>query len=1055
MWLVNLSLRHPLGVVATILGIVMASLISLTRIPVDVFPNLQTTVVYILHAWPGMTAVQMEGFMAARFEYYALYYPGLRSVESVTTESTCIIKCTFNPGTDSAFAVAQATALAYRATYNMPRPRGTPGSLTPFVMRLDAGSLPVAKLVFEAASRTDTEIQDLVQYRVRPLLATLPGVSAPPPIGGAPRMVMITLDPHKLRSYGLSPDQVARHIANTNVTLPKGAVRIGDRQLIVDTNTVVVRPEELNALPLRIGSGPAMYLRDLGRAEDAGDVLTTTVLRDGRRAVYLPVTKRADASTLDVLRLLREKLPELRGALPPDIHVSVEFDQTRDVEASIHGLAHEALLGTVLTALAILLFLREVRSAVIVITSIPISIFTTIGVLWALGETLNVMTLGGLALAVGVLVDEATVEVENINRNLARGESPARAVLLAVRQTRLARLLAMLCVWTVFIPALFMEGAVRALFGSLALSVGLSMLASYVVSSSVIPVLSVYLLTRPARIGGAGPLRTAYGRLVRGAVRLRLPLVLLFLALCAATIAFGRRLPVELFPAAGNERLQLRVRAPGGTVVEDTEALVGRVLRVIDEELGEGVVKTSLATIGSTPPMYPQLAVYVWNSGPNEAVVSLELRLAEDRTSLEVRDALRRRLAASFPGVEFALAPEDVVTQALSSDAPYPIDLIVKGPRAWAATKAHAEKVLAAVAKIPELRDAAFLGGGDVPCLKIDVDRERSTQLGIFPGEVAHSIASAGFSTQLTRTNFWIDPNGNSYFVAARTRPGSLEELRNLPVMNSGGERPYLRDVAPVLTTSTTAPAYPHWQTSRCMRIVANSGTNDLAGLARKVEGAIAAVGTPSSPDIAIEVGGQIAKMRETLGALRDGLLLTIVVIALLLTAMFQSVRSALAVLLTMPATIAGVVAALALTGTSLNMQSFIGAIMALGVSVANAILLVDFFDGHRRRGVTGIEAAPVAALERLRPIVMTALAMLAGMLPLALGASAAGEQSAPLGRAVMGGLAASTLSTLVVLPAMLALLHGRSTAASVSLDASDPESPHYDPTAVDDEDAP
>ncbi|HEY6036285.1 MAG TPA: efflux RND transporter permease subunit, partial [Kofleriaceae bacterium] len=488
MWIVVRALRRPMTVIVAAIAILLSAALAVRRAPVDIFPDLGVPVVYVVQPYAGMSPTQMEGQIVGYYEYHFLYIAGIEHIESASIQGMAMLKLYFHPGTDIAQSLAQVTAMAFRATSFMP-----PGTLPPFIVRYDAGSIPVGELVFSSETRGDAEIQDQALYKVRPLLATLPGVSAPPPSGGKVRTISVFTDPEKMRAYKISPDEVAQTLARANLTLPAGNVRVGNLATIADTNAMVAKPADLANVPLRTGAGPTVFVRDIGRVEDGADIVYNIALVDGRRTVYMPITKRADASTLDVVNNVKAALPKMRELVPPDIHVDLMFDQSFYVTNAIGGLVTEGVLGAVLTSLVVLIMLGKLRSALIVIVTIPLSTMIAVVGLRLLGQTINVMTLGGLALAVGILVDEATVAIENIHTHLARKKPANRAVVDAMREVMVPRFLAMLCVISVFIPALFMVGIGRALFPPLALAVALSMIASYLLSSSLVPVLAIWL----------------------------------------------------------------------------------------------------------------------------------------------------------------------------------------------------------------------------------------------------------------------------------------------------------------------------------------------------------------------------------------------------------------------------------------------------------------------------------------------------------------------------------------------------------------------------------
>lgn len=1048
MWLVIGSLRRPITVLVAVVGLIVGASLAVARMPRDIFPDLEMPVVYVTQTWPGMTPSQVEGLIVSKYEDHFLYIAGLEHIESRSVQGVTMLKLFFHPGTDTSYAVAQVTAMAYRAAAFMP-----PGTLPPFIMRLDQGSFPAAQLVFESKTRNDTEIQDLALYKVRPILATLPGVSAPPPFGGKARMIMVSLNPERLRAYGMSPEEVAVAIANTNVTLPEGAIRLDGTQYVTQTNNTVPGPAQLNDSPLRIGHGATVYLRDVGVAEDAGDVHVSSALVNGRRAVYMPITKRTGASTLDVVDSVYAKLPEMRRAIPQDIGIRLEFDQSTYVRNAIKGLALEGFSGALLTGIVVALFMRDLRSALIVVLSIPTSIFMALIALALTKQTINIMTLGGLALAVGILVDEASVAIENIHVHLGRGKTAPVAVRDSMREVGTPRLVAMLCICAVFIPSFYMAGVGRALFGALALAVGLAMVSSYLMTSTLVPILAAWFLQgrsehakRPAwwPVTWAAKMqeRVAGGLMTR-------PTLTVFAVVGAfglVILGVGQRLPRELFPLVHADQFQLRVRGPDGLQLERTENLCRDVLSTVGEEIGQDNINITVANIGPVPGAFPVSAQYVWNSGPHEMLILVGLKPGRVRSLTRVEEALRARFAARFPGVGFSFEPADVISQVLSGGTPNSVQLLVSG-NDFGKIRSYAEGIRGELAREPGLRDLSIPLPLDYPTVRIDIDRERAAQLGAYADQVGRSLVEATWSSQFTQLNLWVDPQGLGYFVAVRvpeTSFNTLEDLKNLAVLPVGARAPLLRDLASV--SETTSPGeYDHWNSIRTIPITANGAGRDLAGLGEAVDRAIARAGPAPSPDIKVNVLGLVHQMRETLSGLRQGFILAVIVVVLLLSATFQSIRDAGAVLLALPGTAAGVVLGLAATGTTLNIQSFIGAIMSIGVSVANAVLVVKFFEDRREEGMPVPVAAREAASARTRAVLMTSVSMLAGMLPMALGFGDAGAQNAPLAIAVIGGLSLSTVVTLVVLPSVLVFVHGAHSFRHVSLDPSDPQSPHYE----------
>lgn len=1050
MSLVLAALRRPLTVVVIVLAIVLSAGLAVRRAPVDIFPNLGVPVVYVVQPFAGMSPSQMESQIVNYYEYHFLYVSGIEHIESQSIQGMAMLKLYFHPDTEIAQALAQVTAMAFRSTSFMP-----PGTLPPFIVRFDAGSIPVGQLVFSSDNRSDQEIQDLALYRVRPLLATLAGVSAPPPSGGKVRTIVVYADPERMRSYRLSPNDIAATLARENLTLPAGNIRIGDTIPIASTNATVKKIADLESIPLRTGAGPTVFLRDVARVADDADIVYNIALVNGRRTVYMPVTKRADASTLDVVNGVKAALPQMRALVPEDVHINLEFDQSTYVTGSIRGLITEGVLGAVLTGLMVLVFLGNWRSALIVVLTIPFSVLAGVVGLRLIGQTVNIMTLGGLALAIGILVDEATVAVENIQTHLDRNKTAGRAVVDAMREVMVPRLLAMLCVLAVFIPSFAMTGIGRALFPPLALAVALSMVASYFLSSTLVPVLATWLFRRAKphaheQDGRLARVQERYGRAWERLLPHRRLLMLGYAGLCAAAMLLATRLGTELFPRTDTGQFQMRIRAPAGTRLERTEEIVRGVDRMIREEVGAEFVSITLANIGNPSWSFPVNGIYVWNAGPQEALLLVALKPGR-RPSLEIlQERLRQKLGAAWPNVRFSFEAGDIVSQVLNFGSPTPINVTVSGSDLGAA-RAFTEKLAAQMRLLPSLRDVQIPQPLDYPTLEVDIDRQRAGQLGVTVDIVGRSLVGATSSTVLTTPNFFIDPkSGVPYRVALRVPENQLrsaEDLGSLPVMPDGAARPLLSDVATV-TPGKTFGEIDHRNSQRTLSVSANVAGRDLKQAQIAVTQAIARLGAPPR-GLKVAIHGQVEQMETTLKSLREGLALAVVVVLLLLAANFQSLRAALLVLSTIPAVLAGVLIALAVTGSTLNVQSMMGAIMAIGVAVANAVLVITFARQRRQQGDSPATAAVAAAKSRLRPVLMTSLAMIAGMLPMALGLGEGGEQSAPLGRAVIGGLFAATVATLFVLPAIYASGEDERAYRSASLDPSDPESSDYEQATI------
>jgi len=1011
--------------------------------PADIFPNVGSPTVYVAQPYGGMDPAQMEGFITYYFEYHFLYITGIEHVESKSIQGAALMKLVFHPGTDMSQAMAEVVGYVNRARAFMP-----PGTVPPFITRFDAGSVPIGQLVFASPMRLPAEMQDIALNRVRPLFATLEGVSAPPPFGGNQRTIVVRLNPDKLRQYRISPEEAITAVNRASTVLPAGNLRMGDVNYIASTNAVLGgKLDELLDAPLRPGSAPAVYLRDIAVVESGTDIITGYAHVNGKRTVYIQVTKRADASALRVIERVKAALPDMRKVVPEDVSVTLEFDQSGYVAAALRNLVNESLLGAILTALAVLLFLRNWRGALIVVVTIPAALLTAVVCLWALGQTINIMTLAGLALAVGVLVDEATVEIENIHSHLTTGVNRARAVMEACSRTATARLLSMVSMLAVFAPAYFMTGVVRQLFVPLALAVGLAMVASYVLSSSLVPVLSTWALRGHEQSSQAGRLKRGYRRYVDGALRYRWIVATAYLVGAAALVALiFPHLGREVFPRAGEEIIQMRLRAADGTRIERTELVTLQALDIIRNEVGSGGVQISTAFIGVQPPSYPINLIYLFTGGPHEAVLKVALTPGAKLRGEALRERLRRRFANEMPRAKVLFEPGDMIGQVMGFGAAAPVEVAVQGP-SLPQSRAHAEKIEIELKKLPFLRDLQYAQSLDYPSVDVSVDRMRAGQFGLTLSRVAKSMVAATSSSRFVEPNYWRDPaSGNAFQIQVeipQNRMASPEDLKSLPVMEDGSARPLLGDVAEVKTGKVFG-LIERYNMQRVVSLVANVHGLTLGEASSAIRAAVSKAGAPPR-GATVSLRGQIPALDETSSALAYGLGASLLAILLLLATFFQDFRVALIALTPAPAVLLGAFGALWLTGTSLNIQSFLGAIMATGIATANSILLCTFAEAERRSGATAHEAVRVAAPERLRAVLMTATAMIAGMLPVALGLGEAGAQTAPLGRAVVGGLILATLATLTAVPVFYPILLGRSQSRSASLDPDDPASEWFD----------
>jgi multidrug efflux pump subunit AcrB len=810
-------------------------------------------------------------------------------------------------------------------------------------------------------------------------------------------------------------------MTEANTMSPSGNLALPNSYPIVPTNAVVKNIQDLAAVPLKVTDKGAVYVRDIGEVSDGSDLTTSIAIVNGKRTVYMPVTKRSDASTLSVVELVKANIPKFKAACPEDINVTFEFDQSPWIIRAIEDLVKEGLLGAALTGLMVLIFLRDLRSAFIVILNIPVALAASLLALWITGSTVNLMTLGGLALAVGILVDEATVEIENIHRRMKQSGAGtlARIVLDASEETIGPRSLSMLCILAVFVPSFFMTGAAKALFLPLSLAVGFSMIASYLLSSTLVPILSIWWHREPRPTSQTSPTRpTALRYLFLPSISTRHLLVPAYLAgtIFAITL-FLPFLGTEIFPQIDAGQLQLRLRAPTATRLETTEQIAQRVLTILGEE---AAIATSMGLVGVHAPNYPVNLIHQWNSGPEEATLQIQLKEDGSRMPIdELREKLRARFAAEFPDVSFSFEPAEIVSRVMSLGSPTPIEVAVSG-KDFAASRAHAETLRTKLAELKDLRDVQFSQTLDYPSVDVNIDRERAGLLGVKMSDATRSLVTATASSRFTVPNYYADPKtGQSMSLQVQvpqTMMKSLEDLRNLPVSSANQITVPLRNIAKV-SEGNVIGQYDRYNMSRTVSIIANLHDQPLGNVAKQVEKIIAENPAPTGVNVALR--GQVPPMKELQSGLQTGLIIAIVTILLLLIANFQSLRLALIVLTTIPAALLGVVLALKLTGTTVNIQSYMGAIMAVGVAVANSILLVTFAHRAQLKGLSKREAALESATTRLRPILMTSLAMIAGMIPMALAKS----QTSPLAIATIGGLSLATVATLLVLPAVYALL--------------------------------
>ncbi len=1064
MWIVAWAMKRPITIVAVVLSLLLVSIGAITSMKRDIFPDLKIPAIYVIQGYGGMSPQQIEGYITSSYELFFLYVPGIEHMESQSIQNLSLIKVFFQSDTDMASAMASIVAMANRATSLMPH-----GTYNPFVLRFDAGSLPVGQLVLYSETKTVKELEDLAYTRIRPMLATVPGAEAPPPFGGNIRTIVINADADKLRKYNISGDEIIKALETGNQVLPSGNVRTGDYLRIAPVNTDLPDIHQLDYLPIRTGHGPQIFIKDIGSIEDSADILAGYALFQGRRTVYIPAVKRSDASTVSVVDALQAALPRMQSVLPADVKISYEFDQSKYVREAIENVFHEGLLGTLLPGLMILLFLRDFRSTLIVVTSIPLSLLSAIVGLSVCGQTFNIQTLSGLALSIGILVDEATVCIENIHNHLGAGEPMARAVYNACVETMVPRLLAMLSVVAVFIPSFFMVGITRELFIPLSLAVGFAMVASTTLASTVVPIMAVWILKHkheePKR-DWVDNLKDALGGVIKALLPIRLVVVGVYVTLAVSLVVFlYDDIGKELFPDNGSKQFRVRISAPTGMRVEALEKRVLRTIQEIKDEVGADNVEKTLGYAGQQPPMFPISSAFLWTSGPHQAVLDVQLKETCNVEISALKDRLRSRLAKVLPDTKMSFEPGDMVSQIMNIGSPTPIKVQVMGPD-MVANKLFANKVLAEMKKIKTLRDLNWGQPLDYPSVEVDIDRELAGQFGVTAKDVGMSLQPAFFSSRFVHLSLWRDKNsGFSYQVQVQVPQDQItskDDIAKFPTMNSArrvqmpefndeledpdtnkyypdakdrrSQHPLIGDVAAV-NYGVTDGEFDRYNMMRMVSLTANIEGHDLGRVGDAVRAAVAAAGKPPA-GVFVDVAGQVPVLEDTFFHLLTGLLLAVVVITLMLLAYFQAARVVLIVMSTTPAILLGVLTMLTITGTTLNVQSFMGAIMSTGVGIANAILLIVFAEESRAKGMSADEAAVHGAQQRMRPILMTSIAMVAGMIPMALSAG----QSAPLGRAVIGGLTMSTCSVLTILPLVYSIVQAKAPVKVKSLHPDDIE---------------
>src|SRR5437016_668128 len=1038
MWIVRVALDRPYTFIVLALLILILSPVVILRTPTDIFPNIDIPVIAVAWQFTGLNPEEMEGRISTGFErVLTTTVDNIQHIESTTVSGQSIIKIFLQPNARLDTANAQVTAVSQTILRQLP-----PGTQPPLIINYSASTVPILQLALSGLS--ESELNDAGLNFLRTQLVTVPGASIPYPYGGKQRQIMVDLDQRLLQSKGLSPADVVTALGLQNIVLPSGTAKIGQFEYDVALNASPRTVAELNDLPVKVVGNSTIYLRDVAYVRDGFAPQTNVVRRDGSRGTLLTILKTGSASTLDVVGGIRGLLPRVIPTLPPELKVQPVADQSIFVRAAVSGVIREAVIAACLTAMMILLFLGSWRSTIIIAVSIPLSILTSVITLSLLGETINIMTLGGLALAVGILVDDATVEVENINRNLDMGKPVLQAILDGAQQIAVPALVSTLCICIVFLPMFFLGGVARYLFVPLAEAVIFAMLASYLLSRTLVPTIARYLLSPP--VEGAAPSRNplargqqaferwfergrlAYRRLLSMLVGRRVVFIPLFLVTCLSAALLVPRLGENFFPDTDSGQFTLHLRAQTGTRIEETARLTDLVEAAIRREIPAGDMDVIIDNIG-----LPYSTINWMHSssgviGAFDADILVSLKAGHRPTADYVR-ALRQTLPEQFAGVTFYFLPADIVTQIINFGLPAPIDIQIEGANVEG-NRHLADQMLNELRQVPGLVDLRIQQRFDYPKFDVTVDRTKAGQGGFTIRDLASSVlVSLSGSFQTTPTFFLNWQNGVSYNLATQTpqyRIQSLHDIENIPISAATMTRPgILTDVASI-TRSSEMAVLSHYNIRRVVDIHGAVQDRDLGAVGRDTARIVDAHRPLLPRGSFLTVRGQLATMRTAYIGLLAGLGFSIVLVYLLIVVNFQSWLDPFIIIMALPAALAGIVVFLFLTGTTLSVPALMGAIMSVGVATANSILVVSFAKERLQEHGDVAMAAVEAGFTRFRPVLMTALAMIIGMVPMALGLGEGGEQNAPLGRAVIGGLLCATFATLVFVPSVFALLHGR-----------------------------
>ena len=1044
MWIVRLALRRPYTFVVVALLLLILGPIVILRTPTDIFPNINIPVVSIIWNYTGLNPDDMSNRIVFQTERaLTTLVDDISHIESQSLNGIAVVKVFFQPNADITKAIAQVTAISQTQLRQLP-----PGTTPPLVITYSASSVPIIQLALSGQKLSEQQLFDYGVNFIRTRLITIPGCAIPYPYGGKQRQVQVDLDTNALQSKGLSPVDVVNAISAQNLVLPSGTSKIGAFEYAVDTNSSPTTVAELNQLPIKTTGSTTIYIRDVAYVRDGFPPQTNIVRVNGQRSVLITVLKSGQASTLSIVAGIKSLLPQIEAGLPPELHIRQLADQSLFVRASIDGVLKEATIAACLTGLMILIFLGNWRSTVIIAVSIPLSILTSIIVMSALGETINIMTLGGLALAVGILVDDATVEIENINRNLALGKEVEHAILDGAQQIAVPAFVSTLAICIVFVPMFFLSGVARYLFVPLAEAVVFAMMASYLLSRTLVPTMAKYLLRGHeaeslAASQSRNPLvrmqikfeeaferfREGYHGLLERCLHHQRAFLLIFLGGCLASVVFLIPwLGQDFFPSVDAGQFKLHMRARTGTRIEETARLSDLVEQSIREQIPPKEIDSVIDNIGLP---YSGINLSYSNSAPvGTADADILVSLSRNhRPTAEYIHDLRLRLPQEFPGVTFSFLPADIVSQILNFGLPAPIDVQVVGYDLQA-NRAFADKLLERIQQIPGTVDLHVQQPFDQPYLHVDVDRTKAQQIGFTQRDVANNLLVSLSGSFQTTPEFWVNPKtGVSYSIATQTpqyRIDSLQSLENIPVTGPSGARSEILASLASIRRGAGLAVVSHYDIQPLIDIYGSVQGRDLGGVAGDLNKIVEAGRKELPRGSQLIVRGQIQTMHSSYAGLLGGLVFSIVLVYLLIVVNFQSWLDPFIIISALPAALAGIVWFLFVTHTTLSVPALTGSIMCVGVATANSILVVSFAKEQLAEGKDALTAALSAGFTRFRPVLMTALAMMIGMVPMAIGLGEGGEQNAPLGRAVIGGLLFATVATLFFVPVFFSVLHGR-----------------------------